>query len=78
MNIHERAIAIDRIIGEPVFGETVQAIRSEALEKLLSIDATDTDGIREAQALVRAIDGLTDKLRATAQAAKFTKQQIKP
>ena len=78
MNIHERAIAIDRIIGEPVFGEMVEAIRSEALEKLLSIPATDTDGIREAQALVRAVDGLTDKLRATAQAAKFTKQQIKP
>lgn len=74
MNIHERALAVDRVLNEPVFIETIEAIRRDALETLLNVTPTDADGIREAQALIRAIDGLTDRLRATVQAAKFTKQ----
>lgn len=78
MNIHERAIAIDRILGEPVYHEITEAIRRDALEQLLHVSPTDAESIREAQALIRAIDSLTDRFRATAQAAKFTKQPINP
>lgn len=74
MTLQERAIAMDRVLNEPVFQEAVDEIRTEALEQLLTIAATDADAIREAQALVKALDALTGKLRWTIEAAKVSRK----
>lgn len=75
MTIHDEALAADRIVNDPVFAEAVAAIRAEALEALLTIPAVDVDGIRERQALVKAVDALAGKFRSTIEAAKLTRKQ---
>ena len=78
MTLQERAIAMDRVLNEPVFMEAVTELRTDALEQLISLDATNTDGIREAQALVKALDALTSKLRWTIEAAKVSRKSQHP
>lgn len=54
----------DRLRQDPIFQKAVLDARSKALEELASINATDVDKIRDAQARVRAITDLTTALAA--------------
>lgn len=78
MDIRERALAMERVLSEPVFQDAVAEIRAEALELLITTQATDADAIREAQALVKALDALTGKFRWTVQAAKIQRKSQHP
>lgn len=52
----------ERLRTEPAFQAAIIELRKKALEKLASIDPTKADEIRDAQATVRAIDGITTEL----------------
>jgi hypothetical protein len=69
-----RAANADTLRQNAVFQAAVIEARKDALEQLAHIDPTDVEGIRNAQATVRAIDTLTTVLanfiiRGTAQRA---------
>ncbi|MDX0227176.1 hypothetical protein RWA06_04590 [Sinorhizobium meliloti] len=74
MDIKESALAADRLLNDDVFKEAVSELRKGALEALISVPATDTDAIRDKQALVRALDSLEGKLRAVITASKLPKR----
>ncbi|UXN74494.1 hypothetical protein N8D56_04970 [Devosia sp. A8/3-2] len=52
----------ERLRNEPAFQAAMIQLRKEALEELVAADPTNPDDIREAQATVRAIDGLATKI----------------
>lgn len=54
----------DRLRQDPIFQKAVLDARSKALEELATINATDVDKIRDAQARVRAISDLTTAIAA--------------
>lgn len=60
--LHQDFLEAERLRSDPAFAGALIAMRKEALETLVSIDATSTEEIREAQANVRAIDGLTTRI----------------
>lgn len=59
-----RATNADGLRRDPTFQFATLQARKTALEELVTIDATDTDAIRAAQAKVKAIDQLTTELAA--------------
>ena len=75
MTIHDEADAAGRILNDPVFAEAVSVLRADALEALLNTPAVDVDGIRETQALVKALDALTGRFRGVIEAAKVTQKR---
>lgn len=60
--IHEAFLHAERLRTEPAFQAGMLALRRKALEGLVTVDATDIEAVRNAQATVRAIDGLTTEL----------------
>lgn len=60
--IHNEFLQAERLRSEPAFQAGVIAVRKEALEALASIDPTDVEAIRNAQATVRAIDALATSI----------------
>ena len=59
-----RATNADGLRRDPTFQFAVLEARKAALEELATIDPTNTDAIRAAQAKVKAIDQLTTELAA--------------
>lgn len=59
-----RATNADTLRRDPTFQFAVLEARKAALEDLATIDPTNTDAIRAAQAKVKAIDQLTTELAA--------------
>ncbi len=59
-----RAANADTLRRDPTFQFAVLEARKAALEELATIDPTNTDAIRAAQAKVKAIDQLTTELAA--------------
>ncbi len=57
--IHAVYLEAERLRADPALANALISLRRDALEQLAQIDATDADKIRDAQASVRAIDGLT-------------------
>lgn len=57
--IHAAYLEAERLRADPALANALISLRRDALEQLAQIDATETDKIRDAQASVRAIDGLT-------------------
>jgi len=57
-----RAANANSLRRDPVFQAAVIEVRKGALEQLALIDPTDVEAIRNAQATIRAIDGLTTTL----------------
>lgn len=60
--IHAASLEAERLRADPALAGALITMRREALEALAKIDATETDKIRDAQAKVRAIDGLTTEI----------------
>lgn len=61
-NIRLAYLEAERLRNEPAFQAAMIQLRKEALEALVSADPTNADDIRDAQATVRAIDGLATKI----------------
>ena len=71
-----RAANADTLRRDPTFQYAVLEARKAALEELATIDATDTDAIRAAQAKVKAVDQLSTVLAALI--IKGTPQRANP
>ncbi len=56
--IHDAFLDAERLRAEPTFQAAVVMVRKQALETLVTTDPTDIDKMRDAQAMVRAIDQL--------------------
>ena len=59
------AVDADRLRQDPAFEMAVKEARKKALETLTEVEPTDVEAIRNAQALVRAIDTLCTELAKT-------------
>lgn len=57
--IHADYLEAERLRSDPAFAAALLAMRRDALEALVGLEATETERIRDAQAMVRAIDALT-------------------
>ena len=59
-----RAANADTLRRDPTFQSAVLEARKSALEALATVNPTDTDAVRAAQAKVKAIDQLSTELAA--------------
>lgn len=63
--LHDHALAADRLRQDPAFQRAIIALRKEALEALVSADPDDAQTIRTHQANIRAIDNLCGEIAMT-------------
>ena len=73
--LHDAYLEADRLRNEPAFQAAVLAIRQKALEALATINPVNIDEMRDAQATVRAIDGLTTEIANTILRWKASRQK---
>lgn len=66
----------ERLRTDQPFALAITALRKEAIEKLLSVDPTDTPAVMNLQAYIRAIDALCGEIAA--QILRGTPQKVKP
>lgn len=65
-----------RLRSDQPFAEAIKAMRKDAIEKLVSVDPTDTPAVMNLQAYVRAIDALCGEIAA--QILRGTPQKSSP
>lgn len=62
-----------RLREDPVLRQAIEAIRSDAVERIIQADASDTAKITELQALARACDRLPAELETMIRSAQERK-----
>lgn len=70
------AVEAERLRTDRPFAQAVIALRKDAVEKLVTVDPTDTTAVMNLQAYIRAIDALCGEIAA--QILRGTPQKAPP